>query len=56
MKELVAQYDPVVCLLSPHVLVGAKSALAGMKPATLGDHVLWNADQLFGRSSTAAKR
>ena len=56
VQELVAQYDPVICLLSPHVLVGAKSALAGMKPATLGDHVLWNIDQLFWRSSTAAKQ
>jgi peptide/nickel transport system substrate-binding protein len=56
VQELVAQYDPVNCLLSPHVLVSAKSALAGMKPATLGDHMLWNADQLFWRSSTAAKQ
>ena len=55
VQELVAQYDPVICRLSPHVLVGAKSTLAGMKPTTLGDH-MWNADQLFWRSSTAAKR
>lgn len=56
VQELVAQFDPVICVVSPHVLVGAKNAVGGFKPAVMGDYVLWNADQLFLRSSVAVSR
>ena len=55
VQELVAQFDPVICLVSPHVLVGAKNTIGGFKPAVMGDYVLWNADQLF-RTDLAEKR
>jgi peptide/nickel transport system substrate-binding protein len=56
VQELVAQFDPVICVASPHVLVGAKKAVGGFKPAVMGDYVLWNADQLFWRNNVAARR
>lgn len=53
VQELIAQFDPVICLVSPHVLVGAKSGGGGFKPAVMGDYVLWNADQISCRSNVA---
>jgi len=56
VQELVAQFDPVICLVSPHILVGARKALEGIQPAVMGEYLLWNADQLFWRSNVAGKR
>lgn len=56
VQELVAKFDPVICVLSPHVLVGVRKAIGGFKPAVMGDYVLWNADQLFWRNHVAARR
>jgi peptide/nickel transport system substrate-binding protein len=47
VQEIVAQYEPVICLVSPNVLVGAKDSLAGIEPAVLRYHMLWNAEQLY---------
>jgi hypothetical protein len=33
--------------VSPNVLVGAKDSLAGVEPAVLRYHMLWNAEQLY---------
>jgi peptide/nickel transport system substrate-binding protein len=56
VQQLVAEFDPVICLASPHILVGARDALGGLQPAVMGDYLLWNADQLFWRNSVARKR
>jgi peptide/nickel transport system substrate-binding protein len=56
VQELVAQFDPVICLVSPHVLVASKNTIGGLKPAVMGDYVLWNADQLFWSRNVAGKR
>jgi len=56
VQELIAQFDPVICLVSPHVLVGVKSGVGGIKPAVMGDYVLWNADEIFWRSKVAGNR
>ena len=47
VQEIVAQFEPVICLVSPHVLVGAKDSIAGIKPAVLRYHLLWNVEQLY---------
>lgn len=47
VQEIVAQYAPVICLVSPNVLVGAKDSVAGIEPAVLRHHMLWNAEQLY---------
>jgi peptide/nickel transport system substrate-binding protein len=51
VQELVTTYDPVVCLVSPNVLVGAKASLAGIRPSVMRNSLLWDAEQLFWRSS-----
>jgi peptide/nickel transport system substrate-binding protein len=56
VQELIAQFDPVICLVSPHVLVGGKSAVGGFKPAVMSDYALWNAEQLYWRSNVSGNR
>ena len=56
VQQLVAEFDPVICLASPHILVGARETLGGLQPAVMGDYLLWNADQLFWRNTVARKR
>ena len=46
---------PLICIVSPNVLVGAKSDLGNFNPTVLGDYVLWNADQLFFRPDQGFK-
>ena len=56
VQEIVATYDPVICMVSPHVLVGAKASLGGVKPSVMRNYVLWDADQLFWRHKQPAER
>jgi peptide/nickel transport system substrate-binding protein len=56
VQELIATYDPVICLVSPNVLVGAKTSLAGVKPSVMRNYLLWNAEQLFWRKEGAQER
>ncbi len=41
MREL-----PVTPLVSPAILVGARQGLGNFRPAAMGDHVLWNIEEL----------
>jgi len=56
VQELVAEHNPVICLVSPNILVGVKDSLGGIKPAVMRHHLLWNAEQLFMRSNSSAKK
>jgi peptide/nickel transport system substrate-binding protein len=56
VQELVATYDPVICMVSPNVLVGAKASLGGVRPSVMGNHLLWNAEQLFWRKQGTEER
>jgi hypothetical protein len=47
VQQLVAGYLPIIRLVSPNVLVGAKAALENFRPAILPPHTLWNAEELF---------
>jgi peptide/nickel transport system substrate-binding protein len=49
VQELITTYDPVVFLVSPNVLVGAKASLAGIRPSVMRNYLLWDAEQLFWR-------
>jgi peptide/nickel transport system substrate-binding protein len=49
VQELVAEYNPVICVASPNILVGAKDSVGGLKPSVMRNYLLWNADQLFRR-------
>jgi peptide/nickel transport system substrate-binding protein len=55
VQEIVAQNLPFVFLLSPDILVGAHATVGNFRPAILEPYGLWNADQLFVRSSGAAR-
>jgi peptide/nickel transport system substrate-binding protein len=47
VQEIIAENLPVISLVSPNVLVGAKDQLANFKPAALDPHTLWNSPELF---------
>lgn len=54
VQEIVAQQQPLICLVSPHVLVAAKDDLLNFQPAALQSHTLWNADVLAVSHSRGA--
>ena len=56
VQELVATYDPVICMVSPNVLVGAKTSLAGVRPSVMRNYLLWDAEQLFWRGDRVEER
>ena len=49
VQQIVAAQMPIVCLVSPNILVGAKAKLGNFQPAILDHYTLWNADELFWR-------
>ena len=49
VQVLVAENLPMIPLVSPNVLVGAKATLGNFRPAILDPTVLWNADELYWR-------
>jgi peptide/nickel transport system substrate-binding protein len=51
VQALVAEHDPVICLVSPNILVGVKNSVGGVKPAVMRYHLLWNVEQLFSNGS-----
>jgi ABC-type transport system substrate-binding protein len=49
VQELVAEHLPIISLVSPNVLVGAKKGLGNFRPTVLDHHALWNVEELFWR-------
>lgn len=49
VQQLVWENLPLVCLISPDVLVGATERLGNFRPAILSNYTLWNAEELFLR-------
>ena len=47
VQELVAEHLPLIPLVSPNVLVGARSNLGNFRPAILGPRSLWNVEELY---------
>lgn len=47
VQQIVAQELPLVCLASPHILVGAKNRVGNFHPAILAPYVLANVDELY---------
>jgi peptide/nickel transport system substrate-binding protein len=56
VQEIIATYDPVICIVSPNVLVGAKASIGGVKPSVMRNYLLWDAEQLFWRKEGAEGR
>jgi peptide/nickel transport system substrate-binding protein len=49
VQEIVAQDLPVICLVSPNILVGASNRIGNFQPAILDPYTLWNIDELYIR-------
>jgi peptide/nickel transport system substrate-binding protein len=49
VQEIVAQDLPVICLVSPNILVGASNRVGNFQPAILDPYTLWNIDELYIR-------
>ncbi len=49
VQQLVVENLPIMSLVSPNVLVGAKKGLGNFRPTVLDHHALWNVDELFWR-------
>jgi peptide/nickel transport system substrate-binding protein len=47
VQDLVADNLPIICLASPHVLVGAARRVQNLRPSILRPYALWNADAVF---------
>jgi peptide/nickel transport system substrate-binding protein len=51
VQEIMVRYMPMVPLVSPNILVGARKNLGNFHPALLEPYTLWNLDQLYWRTS-----
>ncbi|MEA2602143.1 MAG: peptide/nickel transport system substrate-binding protein [Acidobacteriota bacterium] len=49
VQEIVMEQRPLIALVTPNVLVGAKAGLGNLRPAVLDDHLLWNVEELYWR-------
>ncbi len=49
VQQLVAENLPLICVVSPNILVAAKNRVGNFKPAILDHYTLWNADELYFR-------
>jgi peptide/nickel transport system substrate-binding protein len=47
VQEIEAQQLPIICLVTPHLLVGAKVGIGNFKPVLLDPHTLWNSEEMF---------
>jgi peptide/nickel transport system substrate-binding protein len=47
VQEIVADELPVICLVSPDILVGANNRVGNFHAAILDPYTLWNIDQLY---------
>jgi peptide/nickel transport system substrate-binding protein len=47
VQEIVAGELPVICLVSPNILVGAANRVGNFRPAILVPYALWNIEQLY---------
>ena len=55
VQELVAQQLPIICIASPHVLVGSSTRVQGFEPAALRPYALWNAEELHVKGKSAGR-
>jgi peptide/nickel transport system substrate-binding protein len=53
VQQLITENLPFVFLATPNILVGAKPQVGNFHPAVLDHYTLWNAEQLYLRSSGA---
>jgi peptide/nickel transport system substrate-binding protein len=49
VQQILWENAPVIYLISPNILLGAKDRIGNFHPAILENYTLWNAEQLFIR-------
>src|ERR1700691_1904883 len=47
VQEIVADALPVICLVSPNILMGAANRVGNFRPAILVPYALWNIEELY---------
>ena len=50
VQALIAENLPMIPLVSPHLLAGARKDLGNFRPAVIEPYVLWNVEQLYWRA------
>ena len=53
VQLIMAENAPMIFLVSPHVLAGAKRSLGNFQPAVMAPNTLWNVDELYWRKPAA---
>jgi peptide/nickel transport system substrate-binding protein len=56
VQEILMDQLPLVPLVSPNILVGAKSGLGNFRPAVMDHYVLWNVEELYWKVPNAGPR
>jgi peptide/nickel transport system substrate-binding protein len=56
VQELLMENLPLIPLVSPHILTGAKKGLENFRPAVLEHYALWNIEELCWRGPAAGGR
>jgi len=47
VQEIVAENLPIICLVSPDILVAARDQVRNFEPAILDPYTIWNIEQLY---------
>ena len=50
MQQIESQELPVIYLVSPNILVGARKNLGNFRPAIIEQYTFWNAEEIFWRT------
>ena len=56
VQAILVENQPLVPLVSPNLLAGAKKTLANFHPALIEPYTLWNVDQLYWRGGAPGAR
>ena len=52
VQEILAEFQPMIFLASPDILVAARNTIGNFHPAVLEPYVLWNVEQLYVRNTS----
>ena len=54
LQQVAAEQLPLICLVSPNILVAARKSIGNFRPSILDHYTLWNVDQLYFRQTPSA--
>jgi peptide/nickel transport system substrate-binding protein len=55
VQQILAEQLPLIPLVSPHVLVGARTEVGNFRPAVMDHSTLWNVEELYLRPSGSTR-